>query len=295
MYKKCGFLESARNTRLYVTKWLPEGPAKAAVQFIHGLGESSGCYGEWASLFTQRGIAVVCADLRGHGRTSGKRGVVDEYGLLLDDAECLRNALLGEFPGLPLVLYGHSLGGNIALNFMLCRDPSAYACAVVSAPWLEQRRKPGAVFSGAAHLVGRLMPGYTAVTAISPEDLSHDLEALVRAKREGICHRQIGLRTLEEVLDAGRYALENASLLSVPTLLIQGTGDRVISVPAVERFASAAREETLTYVRFPGQYHELHNEYDREATFETVLNYLSWFIDPRTTGPDKGEAECIRR
>lgn len=274
MKKADVFIEAAPNVKIHMVKWLPALPAKGVVQLIHGFGESAGCYDEWAARFAERGIAVIGADLRGHGKTTGKRGVVDDYDCWLDDAEAVRRSIRREFPGLPLVLYGHSMGGNISLNLLLRRDASEYVCAVITSPWLRLHRAISPPVLKLTGTIARVLPRYTVLTAIRPELLTHDPGALKSGGESCMRHGQIGAKTLLEMLDAGRYATENVGLLHTPTLLMQGTGDTIVSVAATEELAAGGNEH-ITYVRLPGQYHELHHETERDATFETVLNYVA--------------------
>ena len=122
---KC--LEYYRTTpdgqKLFGREWLPDQAPLGVVCLVHGLGEHTGRYTHLANALTAEGYALAGYDLRGHGRSEGKRGHASSYEALLDDIELLLKAVNEQFSGSPTFLYGHSLGGNLVLNYVLRRKP----------------------------------------------------------------------------------------------------------------------------------------------------------------------------
>ena len=87
------------------------------VCLIHGIGEYAGRFQRVAEYFNRAGIAVVSMDLRGHGRSEGKRGHCAPREEILKDIDSLIEYGKEFYPGLPIILYGHSMGGNIVLDY----------------------------------------------------------------------------------------------------------------------------------------------------------------------------------
>ena len=114
-------LETADNLELFARKWLPDSEALAVICLIHGKGEHSGRYLNAASTLTDAGYILLTFDLRGHGKSQGRRGFSPSYEALMDDISLLLNEAVNRFPNLPHFLYGHSLGGNLVLNYALRR------------------------------------------------------------------------------------------------------------------------------------------------------------------------------
>jgi len=120
---------------LFAREWKPEGKMNGVICIVHGLGEHSGRYKKFAKTFIVNGYLVIGFDLRGHGRSCGKRGHVDSYDILMNDINCLVNKAFELYPDSPCFLYGHSMGGNLVLNYVLRRRPEV-AGVIASAPWL---------------------------------------------------------------------------------------------------------------------------------------------------------------
>lgn len=85
---------------------------KAVIVFVHGIGEHIHRYDYWAGLFNKAGIGFAGVDLPGHGRSDGRRGHIKSYILLGEMIDILLKSCRQTFPGIPVYLYGHSLGGG---------------------------------------------------------------------------------------------------------------------------------------------------------------------------------------
>ena len=107
--------------QFYFQGWQPETPPKAVVCLVHGLGEHSGRYAHVAAALNDAGYALLGFDLRGHGKSGGPRGHTPSYDTLMDDIGRLLAEAAQRYPGQPQFLYGHSLGGNLVLNYALRR------------------------------------------------------------------------------------------------------------------------------------------------------------------------------
>ena len=84
--------------------WEPDAEVKAVVCLLHGLGEHSGRYDHMAEAFNRAETALIAFDLRGHGRSEGRRGHAPNYTLLMSDIEKLLNEAAVRYPNLPCFL-----------------------------------------------------------------------------------------------------------------------------------------------------------------------------------------------
>ena len=125
-------------SRRYAAEWEPadEGRPRGVIALVHGMGEHVGRYRHVAEMFTEAGYAVIGFDQVGHGRTEGKRGHTKSYPALLDGIDAMLAEAKKRFPGAPIFLYGHSMGGNVTLNYVLRRKPGIVG-AIVTGPWLR--------------------------------------------------------------------------------------------------------------------------------------------------------------
>ncbi len=127
--------------QLFGQSWQPEDQPRAVICLVHGMGEHSGRYGHVADRLTQACYSVFAFDLRGHGKSPGPRGHTPSYEALLNDVNFFLNEVDKNFPELPLFLYGHSLGGNLVLNYVISRQPKLKG-VIVTGPWLRLAFEP---------------------------------------------------------------------------------------------------------------------------------------------------------
>lgn len=253
-------------------RWQPSGQVAGRMGIVHGLGEHSGRYHDWSTSFCQAGIEVVAFDLIGHGQSSGRRGHVSDYELLLDDIDLLVRELERQADSRPRWLYGHSLGGNLVLNHALRRSPHLSGL-IVTSPLLSPTHPPPRWKRMLAAVLDRLYPQALFSTAIDAADLSHDPQAVQRYREDPLVHDRVSVRLGVQMLAAGRWALQHADKLASPTLLMHGTSDRITSSAASQRFAERAGP-ICTLQLWPESYHELQWEVDRAAVQATVLDWL---------------------
>ena len=152
-------LTAADGTTLHGRQWIPEDPI-AMVCLIHGLGEHCGRFDHVARFLCKSGIAVYGMDLRGHGRSPGKRGHARCQNLWDDVEALMKHARLSQLD-LPIFLYGHSWGGNIVSNFLLRRNASEVRGAILSSPWLKLSFEPKTVEKMLGQVMANIYPSFT--------------------------------------------------------------------------------------------------------------------------------------
>ncbi|MBW5448288.1 alpha/beta fold hydrolase [Cohnella sp. CFH 77786] len=237
------------------------------------MGEHTGRYAHVAEWFTASGYAFLGFDQLGHGRTEGKRGHTNSYDDLLDGIDRLLAEAQRRFPGTPRFLFGHSMGGNLTLNYLLRRKPEVSG-AVVLSPWLKLAFDPPALQVAAARLLERVYPKFSNNRPFDPTHLTSDPEMLKRLREDRHGHGMITARFFLGVHRAGRWALEHAPELSVPVLLMQGDSDPVTSIAASRHFAERAGG-ACTFREWPGYRHELHNERGRDEVFRVIEAWMA--------------------
>ena len=121
----------------YAHLWLPEGQPKAVVQIAHGIAEYINRYEPFARFLTEHGYAVCGADHLGHGNTAAPDNKFgwfaghDGWTLVTADVRSLRVQMGEQFPGLPYILLGHSMGSFLTRTY-LCRYPGTVDAAILS-------------------------------------------------------------------------------------------------------------------------------------------------------------------
>jgi alpha-beta hydrolase superfamily lysophospholipase len=249
----------------------PGAGAAAAVCIVHGLGEHSGRYDWVMSTIAQAGMAAIAIDLRGHGRSPGQRGDAPSCSILLDDIDLLLATAAARYPEIPLYLYGHSFGGSLVLGYAIGRR--APAGAVVTSPLLVPAEAPPAWKRTAARMMSRLIPRMQMSTGLDSAALSRNPDVAAAYESDPLVHGAVTARLGHDILAFGRENLDRAGELDIPVLLMHGSSDSITSPVASGEFAERAGDR-CSFVIWPGLYHELHREPEREQVIGHVLDWL---------------------
>ena len=253
------------------------------VCLIHGIGEYAGRFQRVAEYFNRAGIAVVSMDLRGHGRSEGKRGHCAPREEILKDIDSLIEYGKEFYPGLPIILYGHSMGGNIVLDY---RARGTYneklSGYVISAPWLRLVRPVSGPLYQAVRLLSKLAPEMTINSECREEDLGnpdyvrpYKEDRLVHSKISMLCAYQ-GF-TIGKALEEGKNEKKGHGE-KIPCLLMHGSDDKICDVKGSRHFAALQDPACFTYIEWPGYYHEIHNGGPDGQTGEAVIQEAAHFI-----------------
>jgi len=265
-------LTDSQNLGFFVRKWTPENPPKGLILLIHGLSDHSGRYKLVAESFVKEGFIFVAPDLRGSGKSDGKRGHFDTLDQMMADIKFLLADCKKSHPGIPVVLYSQSMGGNLAINYVL-RFPDEIRCVVASSPFLGLTKPPAAVVQWSASLIYKISPGFTIPNGLNADDLCHDKEITKAYANDPLNHGKISVSTFFNLKNSGEWAINNASTLKVPMLLMHGDADPITSYAASQEFQKNSNS-FLTFLTFKGLFHELHNEPDEKEMI--VGKAVSW-------------------
>ncbi len=260
-------------------RWDCENPSHL-VCLIHGIGEYQGRYDRMANHLNEAGIAVLGMDHRGHGLSEGVRGHTAPRTEVLSDIDAFLAYAEKNFPDLPIILYGHSMGGNIVLDYRIRGNKSQLPAAyIVSAPWIKLYQEfPKAVVS-LARMIAKIKPDFQVSSRIDYRKLGHEKHVGVYYK-DPLVHSNITALCGIEGIDIGDALYENRLTgngggQGKPLLLMHGDADEICSVSGSR--AIAAYAENCTYIEWPGYYHEIHNG-GAEATGEEVIETIIEFV-----------------
>ncbi|HBY57022.1 MAG TPA: lysophospholipase [Candidatus Atribacteria bacterium] len=257
---------------LFGQNWQPENHPKAVICLVHGLGEHSGRYVPIANSLTQVGYVLVSFDLRGHGKSSGPRGHTPSYEALIQDISSLLEVSNKKFSKLPFFLYGHSLGGNLVLNYVLRRKPYLKG-VITTAPWLRLAFEPPIFKIILGKITNYTWPSFSQKSGLDTKALSRDPKVVYTYENDPLVHDRISARMFISTFQAGQWVLEHASEFSLPLLLMLGGADKIISVKASKEFADKISEK-CTFKIWDGLYHEIHNEPEKEEVFKFLIDWL---------------------
>jgi len=283
-----GWLAASDGVRLYARWWRPSGAPKAIICLIHGGGEHSGRYAHVAQALTRSGYLVGAVDLRGHGRSPGRRLFIRSFDEYLTDVRSLLSQAATEAPGTPVFLLGHSLGGLIATTFVIAERP-AIAGLVLSGPFLEIGQGISKTGRRLAPIMGRLFPTLTLANALDTTAVSRVPEVVSAYATDPLVHHGgIPLRTGAEVMKAIAKTDARMAELQVPLLIFHGTADRLAAVDGSRRLYARASSSDKTLRLCEGLFHEVFNEPEREILLGELVEWLDGHI--AIPGPARGRS-----
>ncbi len=265
-----------------ITTYNPEAAAniKGLVIICHGFGEHSGSYRELMERLWDANYASVTFDQRGHGELGAtspearfkKFGVIPGYESFMDDIEALVSAAKKMAPNVPLALYGHSMGGNIAANYLLRRGQKDFTRVVLESPWLGLYNDLNPFTAAAAKLLGGLSPKLAIVNKLKMSDITGDAAKADDIDKDPLYHNRISFRLVSGIRGGCAYALKNARTLTIPAFLAYAKNERIVSNTAISAFRGACGDNVT-----PREYdscHAIHNDKNREVFYKDVIAFL---------------------
>lgn len=262
--------------------WKLETP-DIVVCIVHGIGEYGGRFDRVAEVFRKNNMAVLALDLRGHGNSLQKKGHCAPRKDVLEDVSLLIEHAKNMYPGKRIVLYGHSMGGNIVLDYRnrgrLNGEITGY---IISAPWIRLVRPVPPALYKVVKVVSKIMPSFTISSDVNESDLGHP-ERVKPYKENPMVHNRISALCAVDGFDTG-LKLEDGTLENngnthdTPTLLMHGNKDKICSVEGSRRIAERLRTEgdNIEYVEWDGLYHEIHNGSADSRGDEVIAKMTEW-------------------
>ncbi|MBK8618636.1 MAG: alpha/beta hydrolase [Anaerolineales bacterium] len=246
---------------------------KAVVCLVHGLGEHSSRYAHVAEAFTKDGFVLFGADLRGHGRSGGPRGHISSIEDFMQDIDVLLEQARVRYPGLPIILYGHSLGGIQVLHYGLLRKPNIKGVIATSSGLhtaIEQQK----IKVMMAKVLGSLTPNTAIASGLDAKAISRDEKVVQAYLNDPLVHDKISLGFGREMIGVTTWTLAHAGEFSLPLLLLHGKADAIAFPSSSTEFAAPLKEK-CTLVLWDDAYHELHNEPEKEEVFKTMKLWMN--------------------
>jgi len=247
--------------------------AKAVVCLVHGLGEHSSRYAHVGEAFTKEGFILFGSDLRGHGRSGGPRGHISSIEDFMQDIDLLLVQTRTRYPGLPIILYGHSLGGIQVLHYGLLRKPNVKGVIATSSGLHTAIEKQQAKVM-MAKVLGSLIPNVAIASGLDPKGISRDEKVVQAYINDPLVHDKISLGFGKIMVGVTAWTLAHAGEFSLPLLLLHGEADTIAFPSSSTEFAAPLREK-CTLMLWDDAYHELHNEPEKEEVFKTMKIWMN--------------------
>lgn len=288
--------------KIHGCRWTPEGEVKAVVQIVHGIAEFVERYDAFAQFLNDRGILVVAEDHMGHGQSINGEGIQGYFHggwfTAVEDTWQLLTSTKAEFPGVPYILFGHSMGSFMART-MLCRYPDSGidAAIICGSAWqpafalpalikvIDGICKKGDETKPNEKLQGMVFGSYNKKVEHprTPYDwLSRDKEIVDAYVAHPLCGFTASAGLLREMMKGIHYIEQKKNLAAMkkdlPVFFIAGGDDPVGSYgkgieKCVAEFKKAGMQDVSCRI-YPLCRHEILNEINKEDIFRDVANWI---------------------
>ncbi|MFI3324888.1 MAG: alpha/beta fold hydrolase [Clostridia bacterium] len=278
--------------------YIPENP-KAIIQIAHGMTEHSGRYKEFMAFLAENGYIVCANDHLGHGKTAnGEFGVFAKkdggFDFVIKDMHNLFVQVKADYPQLPVILFGHSMGSILSALFadkydylsklILMGTPNYIKAIDFFVYKLEKSvRKNG--YTHTSKIYNRLINGKMSTDYDEKVKLYAWLTSNEKIVREFVDDELCGnpfadSANLEMLAGLKKWGSANwgENIPDIPVLFIAGTKDKVAGYGkgAKKHYKKLAKSHSkLTLKLNKGERHELLNEMNKTETYRYILNWLT--------------------
>ena len=263
----------AAGAKLHLQKWLPDEAPKAIILLIHGYAEHAGRYQYFAEHCVGKGYAVFAIDHWGHGQSDGTPGYVPDFSVFHDGVDQLLACAVQDFPDLPVMLVGHSMGGLISATHLLSNQ-SKFAACVLSGPAIKAAEEPSAILKAVSGLLSRFFPKL-GVLELDPNGVSRDPQVVADYLADPLVYNgKMGARLAAEMLNNMTHIQRDAGKISLPILLLHGEKDSLAAAEGSKFIDAHISSPDKTLVIYPELFHEIFNEPEKDAVLTDMTDWL---------------------
>ncbi len=257
-------------------RWALDNPV-GRILLVHGFGEHSGRYDHVATCLNDLGLDASAFDLRGHGQSGGKRVFVQRFQDYLEDTRCALEGVVEESRGEPIFLLGHSMGGQIAARFVQQYQPPLSGL-ILSSPAFGFAVQVPLWKALAGRFFSAIYPSLALPSGLDRDLLSHDPKVARDLAIDPHAQLNATARWYTECLDVQPKLLEDAPGVKIPLLCMLAGEDEITRVEDSRAFFEAAGSQDKQCLEYPGLYHEIFNELERDKVLADLCTWLGEHI-----------------
>ncbi|MBE9179577.1 alpha/beta hydrolase [Oculatella sp. LEGE 06141] len=276
-----GTFKGFGDLNLYCQSWYPTNQTQASVVMVHGLGGHSDLFNPAVDYLVVQGYEVHTFDLRGHGRSPGQRGHINTWAEFREDLRAFLQQIYQQRSGYPCFLWGHSLGGTIALDYAL-RSPQCLQGLIVSAPALG-KVCISPVKLAVGRLLSRTLPRFSLKLGIRNDLCSRDPEICALYLKDALRHEYGSARLATEFFATVDWIYKHASDLQIPLLLLHGSADQVTFPEESRVFFQQIMFPDKEHREYPGHYHDLYIDLEYQGILADMEDWFERHSQSATT------------
>ncbi|CRZ17059.1 alpha/beta hydrolase [Mycolicibacterium neworleansense] len=265
--------EGVGGVRIVYDVWTPDIAPRGVVVLSHGLGEHAGRYHHVAQRFGKAGLVVYALDHRGHGRSGGKRVYLRDMSEYVGDFHTLVGIAATEYPALPRLVLGHSMGGGIVFTYGV-EYPDEYTAMVLSGPAVAAQAAVSPVLAAVAKVLGKIAPGLP-VENLDANAVSRDPEVVAAYNADPLVwHGKVPAGIARALIIVGETMPQRASALTAPLLVVHGEKDRLVAADGSRHLVECVGSQDVHLKVYPGLFHEVFNEPEKELVLDDVTAWI---------------------
>ena len=268
-----GEFQAYRGTQLFWQSWTTSDHPVCALILVHGFGEHSGRYRYAVERLCAANIAVFTFDLRGHGQSGGRRGHINSMAEYRGDVAAFMARVESQHQGLPTFIFGHSMGSLVVLDYVL-RYPEGLAGTIISGCGLEPAGVATAPVVFLARTLSVIWPTFSLRLPVDATALTRDKSEVEAYNNDPLVHNTGSTRWANELLNAIDWIKKHPQNLQIPLLMVHGEADRVNLPSGSSNFISNVASADKKLMLYPDNFHELHNDLDKESVLRDVTRWL---------------------
>jgi acylglycerol lipase len=259
--------------RIVYDVWTPDTEPTGVVILCHGYAEHARRYDHVAERFGEAGLITYAIDLRGHGRSGGKRVHLKKISDYTDDFHHLVGIATAAYPELKRVVLGHSMGGGVVFTYGV-EHPDDYAAMVLSGPAVYAQDAVSSVMIVVANVLGSILPGLP-VEDLPADAVSRDPEVVAAYEADPLVHHgKLPAGIAKALIGVGSTMPQRAAALTAPLLVVHGGQDKLIPVDGSRRLIECVGSADVNLKVYPELYHEVFNEPERAVVLDDVVSWI---------------------
>jgi alpha-beta hydrolase superfamily lysophospholipase len=260
--------------RIVYDVWTPDTSPRGVVALSHGYAEHARRYDHVTQRFGEAGMVTYALDHRGHGRSGGKRVWLKRLSDYTDDFATLVSIAAADHPGLKRIVLGHSMGGGVVLAYA-AEHVGDYTAIVLSGPAVAAQLEAPLLLRIVGKAVGKFFPGAPA-KKLPTDAISRDPEVVAKYNADPLVyHGWLPAGISRALLQVGENQPQLAAKLTAPLLIVHGEQDRLINVEGSRILAENAASADVALKVYPGLYHEVFNEPERDQVLDDVVGWIN--------------------
>ncbi len=267
-----GTFNGAGGLKLYYQSWHPSEQPDGVLVIVHGLGAHIGLFGNVVQHLISCGYAVYGFDLRGHGRSPGQQGYISSWAEFREDLGALLRLVEKQEPGCPRFLLGHSVGGLIALEYVLRSSGELQGVIALALALGEVGVSPLKLTLG--RILSQVWPRFSLDTGIDHTAGSRDPAVITAYAQDTLRHTRGTARLVTEFFAAAAWIQDHAADLQLPLLILHGDADEVAPLEATSAFFDQVTFLDKEIKVYPGVYHEIHNDFNYQEMLADLEDWL---------------------